>query len=139
MSRYSASNENSQSVSPPRESPAGPDGDVAESAADATEALARAAAERSGQGGAGQGNLRAGREASRSSATGVGGILLLLVGGLLLIPAVWATLLLGGANVWGAARQDANRMATAMLVCWPLAIALVGAGIYYSRRRGRGS
>ncbi len=117
------------------ESPAGADGQVAESAADATEALARAAAERSGQGGEGPGSRRAGTHTPQTSARGVGGIALLLVGGLLLVPAVWATLLLGGANVWGAARQDANRMATAMLVCWPLAMALVGAGIYYSRRR----
>ena len=56
---------------------------------------------------------------------------LFTVGALLLVPAVWAVLLLGGANVWHAQRPDAQRMAVVMLACWPIALSLFGAGVFF--------
>lgn len=59
-------------------------------------------------------------------------VLLLGVAGLLLIPAVWAALLLMGIKVWGSARPDAAKMAMGMLACWPIAAGLVsGAVLFY--------
>ena len=53
------------------------------------------------------------------------------VGGLLLIPAVWATLLLGGVEVPGSRRSDAASMAMFMLMCWPVAICLIAASVHF--------
>ena len=53
------------------------------------------------------------------------------VGVLLLIPGVWAVLTLSGMNVAGSAREDAQAMAWAMLVCWPIAICLLVTAIIF--------
>ena len=83
-----------------------------------------------------------GRRAPPRTATGhdqikaVAVVLLLSVAGLLLIPAVWATLLLVGIRVWGSARPDAAKMAMGMLACWPIAVGLVsGAVLFYVQLR----
>lgn len=57
--------------------------------------------------------------------------LLATVGVLLLIPAVWSTLLLIGVGVPGADRQDARPMATVMLLSWPIAICLIAASSFF--------
>ena len=50
---------------------------------------------------------------------------LLTVGVLLLIPASWGLLVLAGAPVPMAEREDASSMAKVMLLCWPLALSLL--------------
>ncbi len=54
-----------------------------------------------------------------------------LVGLLLLIPAMWSLLLLADHEVWHHDRQGARSMATVMLICWPIAAALVGTAGFY--------
>lgn len=53
------------------------------------------------------------------------------VGGLLLIPAVWAVLVLAGVAVPAADREDSRPMAAIMLVSWPIAICLIWAAVYF--------
>jgi len=53
--------------------------------------------------------------------------LLATVGVLLLIPAIWSTLLLVGITVPGAGREDSRPMAAVMLLSWPIAICLLAA------------
>ena len=57
--------------------------------------------------------------------------LLVTVGVLLLIPAVWAVLLLMGVGVPGAEREDSRPMATVMLLSWPIAICLIATSIVF--------
>ena len=56
---------------------------------------------------------------------------LLTVGLLLLIPAIWSTLLLGGVGVPGSMRSDAPKMAMVMMLCWPVAICLLAASVHF--------
>ena len=58
-------------------------------------------------------------------------LVLSTVGMLLLIPAVWALLLLAGAEVWNHDRTGAHKMALLMLICWPIAFALLCGAVYY--------
>lgn len=51
--------------------------------------------------------------------------ILMTVGVMLLIPAFWAVLVLTGAGVPMSDREDASSMAKVMLLCWPVALALV--------------
>jgi|GEM_PF-5645780 len=52
--------------------------------------------------------------------------ILITVGCLLLVPAIWAVMILGGSETaWGAERENASSMAKIMLVCWPLALILI--------------
>ena len=60
---------------------------------------------------------------------GVAVPVLITVGGLLLIPAVWAALLLAGAVT--SEREGAQTMAYAMLACWPIALILFAAAGFY--------
>lgn len=55
--------------------------------------------------------------------------LLVTVGVLLLVPAFWSVFLLVGMKVPGWDRGDARSMAMAMLICWPLALALIAAAV----------
>ena len=57
--------------------------------------------------------------------------LLATVGVLLLIPAVWSTLLLVGITVPGADREGSQGMAAIMLLSWPIAICLLGASVAF--------
>ncbi len=57
-----------------------------------------------------------------------------LIGVLLLIPAVWAVLLLAGAPVWHHERHSARGMAAVMLVCGPIAFAMFGGAAYYGAK-----
>ena len=50
---------------------------------------------------------------------------LLTVGVLLLVPAVWAVLVLLGASVWRSDWPGADRMSLIMLMCWPIAAGLI--------------
>ena len=60
--------------------------------------------------------------------------LLATVGVLLLIPGIWSVLTLSGMDIAGSKRDDAKAMATAMLVCWPIAICLlVTAAIFFTQ------
>src|SRR5687768_959396 len=60
--------------------------------------------------------------------------ILATVGVLLLVPGVWAILLLSGAQVWSSHRSSARPMALAMLVCWPIALALFGAAMMFFKQ-----
>lgn len=51
------------------------------------------------------------------------------VGILLLLPAVWGTMVVLGQNVWRSDRPDAATMGKAMLICWPLSLALIGLAV----------
>ncbi|MFA7236374.1 MAG: hypothetical protein WC058_05880 [Phycisphaeraceae bacterium] len=59
--------------------------------------------------------------------------LCLIIGMLLLIPGLWAVGILLGLNVPMAYRTSARGMAYLMLVCWPVAAALIGGSIHYAR------
>jgi hypothetical protein len=50
---------------------------------------------------------------------------LMTVGVMLLIPAIWAIMVLTGARVPMSDRPDAPTMAKVMLICWPLALTLI--------------
>ena len=65
--------------------------------------------------------------------------ILAIVGVLLLIPAVWAVLLLTGTPVWHHQRTGARSMAAVMLICGPIALAMFCGAAYYGTqlRRGR--
>ncbi len=57
--------------------------------------------------------------------------ILLTVGLLLMVPAVWAVMILRGyENAWGADRPNAGMMAKLMLSAWPMGLILIGSGIY---------
>lgn len=51
--------------------------------------------------------------------------ILMTVGVMLLVPALWSVLVLMGASVPMSGREDSNSMAKMMLLCWPLAISLI--------------
>lgn len=57
----------------------------------------------------------------------------LVIGMLLLIPALWAVAVLVGLNVPMSHRSSAFAMALFMLISWPVAGALIGGAIYFSR------
>jgi hypothetical protein len=60
----------------------------------------------------------------------------LVVGMLLLVPGLWAAAVLAGLGeqvIWGG-RSDARAVAWLMLVCWPVAIALIAGALYFARR-----
>ncbi len=58
--------------------------------------------------------------------------ILATVGLLLLFPAIWATLLLAGVEVWQSEREDARTMAVAMLACYPVALVMfAGSGLFF--------
>lgn len=59
---------------------------------------------------------------------------LLAVGALLLVPAVWALLFMMNVQVWGYDRSNASAMAKTMLVCWPLSICLIAAGVVFIKQ-----
>lgn len=63
--------------------------------------------------------------------------LLITVGGLLLVPAIWGVLVLVGAGVPGAGREDSGMMAGMMLGCWPIALCLIYYGVYLLRKLQR--
>lgn len=58
--------------------------------------------------------------------------LLFTVGIILLIPAVWGTLVLAGSIE--SKRESAKGMAAAMLVCYPVALCLIGGGVLFLRQ-----
>jgi len=60
--------------------------------------------------------------------------LLATVGLLLLVPAVWSLLLLGGVAVPGSEREDSRPMAAIMLVSWPIAICLIGVSVLFFKQ-----
>lgn len=55
--------------------------------------------------------------------------ILLTVGLLVLLPAIWGTMLLLGMDVFMSERSNAKTMATFMMVCWPIAVALIATAI----------
>jgi hypothetical protein len=60
------------------------------------------------------------------------------VGGLLLVPAVWAVLVLAHVPVWASESDSATLMALVMLACWPISgILLLGAFVFYKQTRPR--
>lgn len=65
-----------------------------------------------------------------SELKGVAAPILMTVGAMLLIPAFWAVLVLTGAPVPMADREDASTMAKVMLLCWPLALTLIIPAIF---------
>lgn len=88
-----------------------------------------------GRGGSAGGGAKGGMHGLKATMAPVVGT----VGVLLLVPAIWAVLVLGGAEVFAAERNDALSMAKAMLVCWPIAICLIAASgvMMYQVVRGR--
>ena len=55
------------------------------------------------------------------------------IGLMLLVPAMWAVLILSGAEkIPGAQIDDAPMKAKFMLICWPVAILLLATAIYYT-------
>ena len=56
--------------------------------------------------------------------------MLLTLGVLLLLPAVWATGIMLDMDIWRSDREDASSMATMMLVAWPIALAMIAAAIW---------
>ena len=60
----------------------------------------------------------------------IGTPMMLGVGVLLLIPAIWGTCLLLGYNVWQSGRSDAKTVAGFMLICYPIGLMLVGYGAF---------
>lgn len=51
------------------------------------------------------------------------------IGLLLLLPAAWGTLILMGVEVWNSDREGATTMAQAMLICWPLSLAMLALSV----------
>ncbi len=71
------------------------------------------------------------RNAKSNDLKAVAAPLLATVGVLLLIPAMWALLLLMGVGVPGSARDDSRPMAAVMLISWPIAICLIAASVLF--------
>jgi hypothetical protein len=59
-------------------------------------------------------------------------MVLFIVGLGLLYPAVWSVGILG--KLWPSPRADAQGMALMMLICWPLALGLLGGAALLLRR-----
>ena len=57
--------------------------------------------------------------------------MLITVGLLLMIPGLWALLVLGGVEIFGSAKQGARGMAMVMLLCWPIALLLIFGAFYF--------
>lgn len=70
------------------------------------------------------------RQKKTSDFKAVAAPVLLTVGCMLLVPAFWAVLVLAGAAVPMADREDAPSMAKVMLLCWPLALSLLIPAIF---------
>ncbi len=72
-----------------------------------------------------------GRASARRNAAGVGlkkasVPILVTVGSLMMVPALWGLAVLMGIEVPRSQQAGAGRMATAMLACWPIALGLYG-------------
>jgi len=61
----------------------------------------------------------------------------MVIGMLLLIPAIWAVLVLAGVDVLNASAAGADRMALLMLICWPIALALIGGSFHFGKQLAR--
>ncbi len=57
--------------------------------------------------------------------------MLITVGVLLMIPGLWALLVLGGVEIFGSTKQGARGMAMVMLLCWPIALLLIFGAFYF--------
>ncbi len=99
------------------------DGEVEESAEMEQFAAVTAAPVAAGKAKRRQGRLSAATSGDAMKATMAP--ILLTVGLIVMIPAVWGTLLLMGVSMPLSERSNANTMATFMLLCWPIAIALI--------------
>ena len=51
--------------------------------------------------------------------------ILMTVGILVVLPAVWGTMILAGVDTFMSDRPSADTMAKFMLICWPIAITLI--------------
>lgn len=69
------------------------------------------------------------RRSNNSGIKATAAPVLLTVGILVLIPAVWSVLHLSG--IARSSKDDADGMAMFMLVCWPIALALIAAGVVF--------
>ncbi len=58
----------------------------------------------------------------------------MVIGMLLLIPAIWAVLVLVGVDVFNANAAGAKQMALLMLVCWPIGGALIGGAVHFNKQ-----
>ncbi|MBS3822132.1 MAG: hypothetical protein KGY81_10265, partial [Phycisphaerae bacterium] len=58
----------------------------------------------------------------------------MIIGMLLLVPAIWAVCLFAGVDVPNASAANAERMALLMLFCWPVSLALIGGSVYFNRQ-----
>ena len=113
--------------------------DPAQAHADALEQGGETHAERDGEresASAASVPRRAARRAGRGGATQTGGVkafaapILMTVGALLLVPAIWSVRYLSGVEgVSHAQREGARPMALLMLICWPMALALMAASV----------
>ncbi len=61
----------------------------------------------------------------------------LIIGGLLLIPGIWAVLVLAGVDVFNANVSGARAMAALMLLSWPIGGALIGGALFFQRQLAR--
>lgn len=69
------------------------------------------------------------RQAQNTGLKEVGSPILITVGLLLCYPGFWALMILTG--TWTSERESAASMAKVMLVCWPIAIALIAGGVMF--------
>jgi hypothetical protein len=110
---------------------------AAHDAADATAALAQAAAEAPSSGYAPAPSSSSYRPPKRgpkrksSLLKASAAPILLTVGALLLVPGVWALMLLSGRSVWQSDREDAASMAKVMLACLPLGLILISSAVVF--------
>ena len=74
------------------------------------------------------------REDPNQSLKAVAIPLLITIGALLLVPAVWAVLILCGAHVWRWENPNAKAMALVMLMCWPIAGILIAAAVFFYKQ-----
>ena len=67
------------------------------------------------------------------------------VGAMLMVPAIWAVMILQEYEIWASDRSDAVLMAKVMLICWPIAlILLASAAVFFwqtltASRRAKGT
>lgn len=61
----------------------------------------------------------------------------LVLGALLLIPALWAIGILLGLPVPLAGRSHADKVAYLMLLCWPVAAILIGGALFFAKQHAR--
>ena len=69
------------------------------------------------------------RQAQNTGLKEVGAPILITVGLLLCYPGFWALMILSG--TWTSERPSAAGMAKVMLVCWPIAMALIAGGVMF--------